>query len=93
MTRQNQDGVDFSSDQQVIEKVTFRHPFTLPGLDAPHRPGTFDLVIEREPLDVSFAAHRLRLTLLLTNGSTTEALVIARDDLIAAQQRDLAAPP
>jgi hypothetical protein len=70
------------------EQITFRHPFTLPGLDGPHRPGTFDLVTEREALDVSWPAYRLTLTLLLTEAGAIEAVPVSRGELDAALRRD-----
>lgn len=71
-----------------MERVTFRHPFTLPGLDRPHGPGTFDVRTEREALDVSWPAYRVSVTILLTDTGRTEAVAIRRGDLDAALQRD-----
>lgn len=71
----------------TLEKVTFRHPFILPGLD-PHPPGTFDVVTEREALDVSWPAYRLTVTILLSDGGRVEAIGVTRGDLDAALRRD-----
>jgi hypothetical protein len=69
--------------------VTFSHAFLLPGLDRPHRPGSFDVVVEREALDVSWPAYRLTLTIMLTNDDgSREAIDVTRDDLNAALLRD-----
>lgn len=73
------------------ETVTFRHRFTLPGLDRPHPPGTYSLRETRRPLDVSWDAHQISLTIMLVEGGTTQALDVARDDLDAALGIDRAA--
>ena len=77
-----------STRDSVTEQVTFRHPFSLPGLDGPHRPGTFDLVTERKALDVSWPAYRLTVTILLTEAGRVEAVAVTRGDLNAALERD-----
>ncbi|MDF2983552.1 MAG: hypothetical protein K0Q69_3324 [Devosia sp.] len=70
------------------EHITFRHPFMLPSLERPHPPGTFDLITEREALDVSWPAFRLTLTLMLTEAGGVEAVPVTRDELEAALRRD-----
>ncbi|OEO32245.1 hypothetical protein VW23_012440 [Devosia insulae DS-56] len=70
------------------ERITFRFPFMLAGLDRPHHPGTFDLITEREALDVSWPAFRLSMTILLTEAGGVEAVPITRDELDAALRRD-----
>lgn len=70
------------------EHITFRHPFLLPGLERPHAPGTFDLITEREALDVSWPAFRLSMTLMLTEAGGVEAVPVTRDELDAALRRD-----
>ncbi len=78
-----------SDNGTSTERVTFRHPFLLPGLDRPHRPGSFDVLVEREALDVSWPAYRLTLTIMLTNDDgSREAIEVTRDDLDAALLRD-----
>ena len=72
----------------ATERITFRHPFLLAGLERPHQPGTFDLVTEREALDVSWPAFRLSMTILLTEAGGVEAVPITRDELDAALRRD-----
>jgi hypothetical protein len=71
-------------------KVTFRSPFTLPGFDQPHRPGTFELRERRERLDVSFPAFVVGLSIILVDGGTTQSIDVTRDDLDAALMRDKA---
>jgi hypothetical protein len=72
----------------AIEWVTFRHPFTLPGLGAPHRPGTFEVRVRRERLDVSWAAYLLTRTIMLADGGSIEALEVRTEDLKAALESD-----
>lgn len=74
----------------VTEQVTFTRPFRLPDMDRPHPAGTFDLVIEREALDLSWPAYRLGITIMLTGNGTTEAWRVSRDDLDAALAADRA---
>jgi hypothetical protein len=73
-----------------MERVTFRHYFTIPGLDGSHGPGTYEVHTEREALDVSWPAYRLTTTILLTGGGRIEAIAVKRGDLDAALQRDAA---
>jgi hypothetical protein len=72
----------------TIESATFRKPFTLPGLDRLQAPGTFEVQVRHELLDVSWTAHLMRRTILLTSGSTTEALEVRAEDLTDALRRD-----
>lgn len=78
-----------SSDDSSIERVTFHHPFMLPGFDRPHEAGSFDVRTEREALDVSWPAYRLAMTILLTDGAELRAVEVKRDDLDAALCRDV----
>src|SRR5690606_34205851 len=55
---------------ETLEAVTFKSPFLLPGLDRPHAPGTFEVRIQREALDVSWDAFREHYTILLRDGGT-----------------------
>jgi hypothetical protein len=75
-------------DSATKRAVTFRHPFTLPGMAEPHAAGTFEVLIDAEALDVSFAAHVSRLRLMLTYRGRTEALPISAADLEAALLAD-----
>jgi hypothetical protein len=73
------------------ETVTFRHRFTLPGLDSPHPAGTYALRETHRQLDVSWAAHQISLSIMLVDGGTTQALDVLREDLDAALTLDRAA--
>lgn len=77
-----------TEDESATERVTFRHHFILPGLDRPHRPGSFEVRTDRERLDVSWAAFRLTLTILLTDGAALQAFEVKREDLDEALRRD-----
>jgi hypothetical protein len=72
------------------QTVTFRRSFMLPGLDRPHRPGTFALRETRTQLDVSWSAHVLSLSLILVDGAFTQVLDVSRRDLDDALERDAA---
>lgn len=75
-----------------VEAVTFQHPFLLPGLDKPHRPGTYALRETRTPIDVSWPAHVVSLSLVLTSGAYTQVLDVTRRDLDEALRRDATGP-
>ena len=68
--------------------VVFTRPFTLPGMDGVHPPGRFDVVVEREPLDVPFPAFRLTTTIMLSAGNAIEAWPVLQADLDAALLAD-----
>lgn len=72
----------------TVERVTFRHPFNLPGLDGPHDPGTFEVHIRRERLDVSWPAYLLTRTIMLPDHGTVEALDVRAEDLMEALRLD-----
>lgn len=72
----------------TTEQVTFRHAFTLPGLERPHEPGTFEVHVRRELLDVSWTAHRLTRTIMLSNRGGLEALEVRTEDLEEAIRLD-----
>ena len=77
-----------SSGSETTDLVTFRHPFTLPGLEAPQGPGTFEVHVRRELLDVSWTAHLLTRTIMLPNRGGVEALEVRADDLAEALRLD-----
>jgi hypothetical protein len=76
----------------AIESVTFRYPFNLPGLDRPQGPGTFEVRVRQELLDVSWTAYLLTRTIMLTHGVTIEALEVRTEDLAAALEMDRRGP-
>lgn len=76
------------SSDATTEWVTFHHPFVLPGLERPRDPGTFEVRIRRELLDVSWTAHLLTRTIMLPNRGGVEALEVRADDLAEALRLD-----
>lgn len=76
------------SRESTLERVTFLHAFKLPEFDRAHRPGTFDVRTDWEPLDLSWDAYRLTTTLLLVDGPELRAVVVKREDLDDALRRD-----
>jgi len=68
--------------------VVFTRPFSLPGMDGLHAPGTFDVVVEREALDVPWPAFRLTTTIMLSAGNAIEAWTVLQADLDAALLAD-----
>lgn len=70
--------------------VTFKHPFTLPGFDAPHAPGTFDVDIDNERIDYGGRiAHRHVSTFIYLRSETGSRMVsVDARDLDAAGARD-----
>jgi hypothetical protein len=68
--------------------IVFRHPFRLPGMDTPHPPGTFELRIEEEDLDVMWHASRMSRSIILTYPGRSEAWAVTADDLDRALAND-----
>jgi hypothetical protein len=77
--------------------ITFRHPFTLKGLERPAPPGTYRVDIEEEQIDgLSFLAYRrlatfIRLPMTGHGLGSTQSLLVDPKDLADAQERGLAA--
>jgi len=79
------------SIRTTSKKVTFRAPFTLPGLDREYAAGVYDVSIDEEQLDVSFTAYRrIATTIMLVSGPTTRAWAVDPQDLDAALATDAA---
>ena len=80
--------------ETTTHQITFRHPFCLPGMAEAHRAGTFDFVIEKIPLDVSWEAYRMSCSLMLADGGTISAQPVSLADvesaLLADRQHDTA---
>lgn len=68
--------------------VTYRFPFQLPGMDEPHAPGTFEVMVEEEQIDVVWAASRSWLAILLTYPGRTEAMPVSAGALEASIPQD-----
>jgi hypothetical protein len=69
-------------------RITFNHPFRLPGMQETHRAGTFELVVEEIALDVSWEAYRMSCVLMLTDGGTTSAQPVLPADVEGALRAD-----
>jgi hypothetical protein len=62
--------------------VTFRAPFTLPGLGRTYPPGNYRVNIDEEQLDVSFPARRhVATVIMLVSGAMTQAWPVNPRDL------------
>lgn len=65
----------------IVKSVTISRPFQLPGMTVPHPPGTFDLQIDEEPLDVVWEANHRTMTLILTSNGLIEAWPVSEEEL------------
>ncbi|MBA8801101.1 hypothetical protein FHW77_004856 [Agrobacterium sp. RC10-4-1] len=63
------------------KSVTIVRPFQLAGMTRPHPPGTFELWIDEEPLDVMWEAYHKTMTLILTSNGLIEAWPITEEEL------------
>ncbi len=71
--------------------VTFRSPFTLPGLDRHYSPGTYRVETDEEQLDVRFpASRRIATRIMLVAGPMTQAWTVDPAELEAALANDQA---
>jgi hypothetical protein len=68
--------------------VTFSHSFLLPGMDRPQQAGTYQMQVEEVPLDLSFEAYQVRMTLFLTSPGSMSALHVTHADLELALAAD-----
>ena len=75
------------------ETVTFRAPFTLPGLHRSYPAGSYRVNTEDEQLDLSFTAfRRVATVILLASGAETQAWLVSPVDLAAALASDATNP-
>ncbi|MDB5541454.1 MAG: hypothetical protein JWQ89_3181, partial [Devosia sp.] len=56
--------------------------------DGPHEPGTFEVHVRRETLDVSWTAYLETRTIMLPERGGMEALDVKAEDLAAALKLD-----
>lgn len=68
--------------------VTFQKSFLLPGVEAPHAAGTFELQMREEPIDVMWEAYHRTLTIMLTSAGRLEAWPVSETDLENALAAD-----
>jgi hypothetical protein len=77
-----------------ISAVSFRSPFTLPGLDRTYPAGTYDVATDEEQLDLSFAAfRRIETRIRLPYGAETTYWPVAPHDLEHALAEDRRTQP
>lgn len=76
------------TENVTTRRVTFKHRFALTNMPQHHAPGTFDLVIERVPLDVSWEAYRTSCHLMLVDGATTSSIPVTISEVEAALAAD-----
>lgn len=77
----------------LTTSVTFRQPFLLPGFEAAHDPGTFEVKTDEERLDTTWEAwRRVATSILLVDGGRTWAWPVDPSALQLALTRDRAAP-
>ncbi|QQR39697.1 hypothetical protein [Devosia rhizoryzae] len=76
------------SAKVTTRQITFNHRFALANMPEAHAPGTFDLVVEQIPLDVSWEAYRASCQLMLVDGGTTSAISVTMAELEAALLAD-----
>ena len=70
--------------------VTFNHAFKLNEMTESFPPGTYEILTEKVPLDVSWEAYRTSMTILLRDGGVVSALPVTTDELSEALSRDTA---
>lgn len=70
--------------------LTFKHPFSLKGVDRPLAPGKYEVVSDEELIEeLSFPVYRRVSTHLPPHGSSSIEMVnVDPADLAAAQERD-----
>jgi hypothetical protein len=76
------------SAKVTTRPVTFKHRFALGNMPEAHAPGTFDLVMEQIPLDVSWEAYRTSCQLMLVDGGTISAIAVTMAEVEAALLAD-----
>ena len=69
------------SDRTTTRMITFRSPFTLPGMTEPHAPGTFEVVTDEEQLDVMWDARRSSTRVMFVYPGRIEAFQVSASDL------------
>jgi hypothetical protein len=73
----------------LLSTVTFRRPFTLPGFDRPHAPGTLQVRTDCERLDTATEAWlRTDTALLIVDSALTQAWPVEPGELEKALLAD-----
>jgi hypothetical protein len=76
------------TDRTTSRTITFRFPFTLPGMSEPHAPGTFDVISDEEQLDVMWDARRSNTRVMFVYPGRVEAFSVTASDLGEAIAQD-----
>lgn len=71
--------------------VTFRLPFTLPGMVEAHAPGRFEVLVDEEQLDVMWDSRRSSTRIMLVYPGRVEAFPVSASDLEQAIALDRSA--
>ena len=80
------------------EKVQFRHPFQIKGIDRLLPPGDYEVITDEEMIEgISFPCFRRVATMIMVPGvaphhSSIEMISISSVDLSDAQRNDASAP-
>jgi hypothetical protein len=79
------------------QMLSFRHPFSLKGVDRQLAPGKYEVLTDEELIEgLSFPVYRRVATMIFlpvdSRGSATEMMTIDPADLDEAQARDAAMP-
>jgi hypothetical protein len=76
------------TDRTTSRTISFRSPFTLPGITEPHAPGTFEVITDEEQLDVMWDARRSSTRVMFLYPGRVEAFPVSASDLEEAIAQD-----
>lgn len=65
----------------TIKSITIPQPFQLAGMREPHAPGTFELQIDEDPIDVVWEAYHRTMTLILSSHGLTEMWPMSDEEI------------
>lgn len=65
----------------ITKSITILQPFQLAGMREPHAPGTFELQIDEDPIDVVWEAYHRTMTLILSSNGLTEMWPMSDEEL------------
>ena len=76
------------TDRITSRTISYRSPFTLPGITEPHAPGTFEVITDEEQLDVMWDARRSSTRVMFLYPGRVEAFPVSASDLEEAIAQD-----
>ena len=76
------------TDRTTSRTISFRSPFTLPGMTEPHAPGTFEVITDEGRLDVMWDARRSSTRVMFLYPGRVEAFPVSASDLEEAIAQD-----